>query len=159
MKFIRNRRQQPTKSFNENDFDIYFKKYIQSYLRWMYEQNPYFFEYLTTVEIVNFFMSEFYHPVWLQLKLNTESLNTMTELTDYIKKYAKNSEQMDMEIPLHPLIDYAKPVVMKDYTSIVISEDYKTRVEDLTSNLNLNLNLKFTTIDDCALLEALKKGK
>ena len=53
--------------------DIY-KEFLQSYLAWLYLQNPRFDEFLTNEELTNYLFNEIYIPNNISLYINTDSL-------------------------------------------------------------------------------------
>lgn len=91
------------KNYTSADFKVFFKRYLQSYLKWMYEQNPNFAKYLSTDEVTNFLLQNFVHPIWLQVMMQRKPDRILIEIADYIKKYSCNAEQMEIEMELHPI--------------------------------------------------------
>lgn len=109
------------KSYTSADFKVFFKRYLQSYLKWMYEQNPNFAKYLSTDEVVNFLLQNFVHPIWLQVMIQRKPDRILIEIADYIKKYSCNAEQMEIEMELHPVStvsNYAKETKMPQLSHV-----------------------------------------
>ena len=92
-----------TKDNQHIDVKTWYKKYIQSYLHWMYEQNNDFLGNLTTDELCNFFINELNHPLWFQLYLSLMTFRVIVETDNYIEKYKKNAEKMIVDIPITPI--------------------------------------------------------
>ena len=112
------------KNYTSADFKVFFKRYLQSYLKWMYEQNPSFAKYLSVDETTNFLLQNFVHPIWLQVMIQRKPDRILIEIADYIKKYSCNAEQMEIEMELHPIstvLNYAKETKMPQLAHI--SED------------------------------------
>ena len=99
MKLIRP--QLATKENQYIDVKTYFKKYLQSYLRWMYEQNNDFMSALSTDEITNFFLNQICHPLWFQFYLKMVPFRVVVESSNYIEKYKKNASNMMVELPIN----------------------------------------------------------
>lgn len=85
---------------NTLDFVTCYKIYVQSYLRWLYEQNPDFSVYLTTEEITNYLLQEIVHPIWFEVMLHREGLRMMADITFYLNKYKSHAHQMSYRIPI-----------------------------------------------------------
>lgn len=92
------------KQVNEKYLNIktYFKKYLQSYLNWIYRQNDSFATFITTEELTDYFICELQHPLWFQLYLKVNPFRAFVETHNYIEKYKKNAEKMAIELEIIP---------------------------------------------------------
>lgn len=155
MKF--NRTNVVTKTTQYLDIKTYFKKYLQSYLRWIYEQNNDFSEYLTTEEITNFFINELKHPLWFQYYLKVASFRCIVESNHYFEKYKKNAMKMVVEMPisLKEPIKHLTPVSM-DVTYKNASASDATFAEDLGKELQLEIPGEIKEVDVVLLRQIYK---
>lgn len=145
------------KSYTSADFKVFFKRYLQSYLKWMYEQNPNFAKYLSTDEVVNFLLQNFVHPIWLQVMIRRKPDRILIEIADYIKKYSCNAEQMEIEMELHPVStvsNYAKETKIPQL--VHVSEDI---LNTNCSQLLQGYPKSWVTEGDYGLFTALVKKK
>ena len=46
--------------------ELLLKKYMQSFLKWIYFQNSNYSKYLTREEISNYFFNQIKHPLWYE---------------------------------------------------------------------------------------------
>lgn len=65
------------------DIKTFLKRYLQSYLSWLYLQNPEFSKTLTAEECTNFFLNEVVHPIWFQVYLKHRPLKLMSHINQY----------------------------------------------------------------------------
>lgn len=84
------------------DLTAYLRKYIQSYLYWLYIQNNKFEKRLSSEELTNFFFNEIEHPIWFIYLLQTNTFKICTEVNNYISRYKKKAELMEPEISIIP---------------------------------------------------------
>lgn len=169
MKFVRKNIQNKTtsqdpvgirahkKSYTSADFKVFFKRYLQSYLKWMYEQNPNFAKYLSTDEVTNFLLQNFVHPIWLQVMIQRRPDRILIEIADYIKKYSCNAEQMEIEMELHPVSTVSNYVKETKVPQLAhVSEDtLKTNCSQLLQSYPKS----WVTEEDYGLFVALVKKK
>lgn len=83
----------------------YLKRYFQSYLSWMFQQNNQFFETLKIEEITNFFLQELEHPAWIELYLKRKPFYLITEANQYFLTYGDLAEVCPVSVPItlkHP---------------------------------------------------------
>lgn len=145
------------KSYTSADFKVFFKRYLQSYLKWMYEQNPNFAKYLSTDEVANFLLQNFVHPIWLQVMIRRKPDRILIEIADYIKKYSCNAEQMEIEMELHPVStvsNYAKETKIPQL--VHVSEDI---LNTNCSQLLQDYPKSWVTEEDYGLFMTLVKKK
>lgn len=93
----------------EVTYELILKKYMQSYLKWLYFQNPSCHKNLTQEEIVNYFFNKIEHPVWFK----EPTFASMVEITEYFKQHL-SPEQVE-------LFDYyytIKPKMASFYSEI-----------------------------------------
>ncbi len=152
-----NRTKVATKNNQYIDLKTYFKKYIQSYLRWLYEQNSDFAANLTTQELTNFFFNKLEHPLWFQLYLSLVSFRIITETDNYIEKYKTNASKMLVDIPivLKEKITYLSPVTI-DVTYKKASDEDITDIQPIISTFKLKKPEKITEVD-VALVNKLRQ--
>ena len=145
------------KSYTSADFKVFFKRYLQSYLKWMYEQNPNFAKYLSTDEVANFLLQNFVHPIWLQVMIRRKPDRILIEIADYIKKYSCNAEQMEIEMELHPVSTVSNYVKETKVPQLAhVSEDtLKTNCSQLLQSYPKS----WVTEEDYGLFVALVKKK
>lgn len=145
------------KSYTSADFKVFFKRYLQSYLKWMYEQNPNFAKYLSTDEVTNFLLQNFVHPIWLQVMIQRKPDRILIEIADYIKKYNCNAEQMEIEMELHPVSTVSNYVKETKAPQLAhVSEDI---LETNCSQFLQGYPKSWVTEEDYGLFMALVKKK
>lgn len=81
--------------------DIY-KEFLQSYLAWLYLQNPRFDEFLTNEELTNYLFNEIYIPNNISLYINTDSLNILSKTYEYISRYKDKTSIFTISMNIHP---------------------------------------------------------
>lgn len=145
------------KNYTSADFKVFFKRYLQSYLKWMYEQNPNFAKYLSIDEVTNFLLQNFVHPIWLQVVMQRKPDRILIEIADYIKKYSCNAEQMEIEMELHPVSTVSNYVKETKAPQLAhVSEDI---LETNCSQLLQGYPKSWVTEEDYGLFVALVKKK
>lgn len=78
----------PTTKNASNDI----KQFLQSYLRWLYDENPNFTTNLTNDEITNYFLNKIHLPVWLNEKLTSnQSFSTIAKIAEYLARYKNDA--------------------------------------------------------------------
>lgn len=161
MKFTRT--QLATKNNQYLDIKTFFKKYLQSYLRWIYEQNSEFETYLTTEEICNFFIKEVKHPLWFQLYLKTTPFRVIIETNNYFDKYKKNANKMQVDVPIVLInpINHLTPVNIDMPYKKADNIDYQN-AKYLVNKYKLEMLDEITEVDATLLKQVdqlIKKGE
>lgn len=150
-----------TKKNQYLDIKTYFKKYIQSYLRWIYEQNSDFEENIKTEELTDFFINELAHPLWFQLYLKSAAFRVMVEVNNYIQKYKKYANRMEVAIPIILIepISNLTPVTI-DITYKPAEGSEKQTAEYLSGHYKLRMPEVITEVDAILLNQVnnLRKG-
>lgn len=123
----------------EQDYDVlvYQKKYLQSYLKWLYNQNEDFNNYLTLDEIVNYFVKELTHPVWFQYLLYCNTFNVLADITAYFNEFKSEAAKFDSYLPI---------IVNKYYDgiqSVPAIENYGRRATDTQLSELEQLGIEF----------------
>lgn len=85
----------------ENMGDIY-KEFLQSYLAWLYLQNPRFYEFLTNEELTNYLFNEVDIPSNISLYINSDSLNILSKTYEYISRYKDKTSIFTISMNIHP---------------------------------------------------------
>ena len=95
------------------NFQTEFKRYIQSYINWLYQQNEKAFEVLTSDEIFEYFIHSIEHPLWFQLFLKKYPFRGIAEIHNYLIKYGNQANMMRNDVAIYPLNNQIglKPVV------------------------------------------------
>jgi len=161
MRFSKPTAKVATKKNQYLDIKTFFKKYIQSYLRWIYEQNSDFEETLETEELTDFFINELAHPLWFQLYLKSAPFRVMVEVNNYIQKYKKNANRMEVTTPIILIehISNLTPVTM-DVTYKPAEDVEKQTAEYLSNHYGLKMPEEITEVDAILLNQVnnLRKG-
>lgn len=136
------------------DIKTFFKKYLQSFLRWIYEQNNEFDKTLETEEICNFFINEVSHPLWFQLYIKLVPFRVVVETNNYIDKYKKNASKMEVEIPINlkTAINNLSPVSI-DTVYKEASQDNIYQAMTIAERFKLMIPEKITEVDTTLLLQ------
>ena len=72
--------------------EIFLKEYLQSLLKWTYNQNPEFAMYLKEDELTTWYIKNMKHPEWFTQEESGDFLSLVADMTDYIRQY-KDSAQ------------------------------------------------------------------
>jgi len=68
--------------------ELLLKKYMQSFLKWIYFQNSNYTKYLTREEISNYFFNQIKHPLWYE----QPNFKKMVEIDKYLNKHSSIEE-------------------------------------------------------------------
>lgn len=70
--------------YNRN---MFLKRYIQSLLKWTYDNNPVFAENLNEDELTKWYINNIIHPEWFRLEMKKNPFETVADMTDYVRQY------------------------------------------------------------------------
>lgn len=128
------------------DFMTYYKVYLQSYLRWLYEQNKEFSDTLSSEEITNFLLKDVIHPVWFEWYCANNALHLIADTTTYLNRYKKHAKQMAYRFPIR--LKSRNPYVLdvqtqENWDTAEASDqqdihDYLAKDIDITNCLNIS---------------------
>ncbi|WP_286146341.1 hypothetical protein [Ileibacterium valens] len=82
------------------------KGFLQSYLRWLYEQNSEFAQNLTPEEISEFLLHQVFLPVWFQICLKQDSFFLLIEILQYIQVYASSAKNFSITQPIELIVTF-----------------------------------------------------
>ena len=122
-----------------NIYEAY-NTYYQSYLKWMYKQNPKFAENLTLEENVNYFLQELNHPFWFRVRLKESSMDVQTQVTEYFKEYSKDANQFDYRIPVFPKGDAPYHGVEIEEEVVPAPENIREMVQNIAKQNRLRID-------------------
>lgn len=71
-------------TYNRN---MFLKRYIQSLLKWTYDNNPVFAENLSEDELTKWYINNIIHPEWFRLEMKKNPFETVADMTDYVRQY------------------------------------------------------------------------
>lgn len=71
-------------TYNRN---MFLKRYIQSLLKWTYDNNPVFAENLNEDELTKWYINNIIHPEWFRLEMKKNPFETVADMTDYVRQY------------------------------------------------------------------------
>lgn len=71
-------------TYNRN---MFLKRYIQSLLKWTYDNNPVFAENLNEDELTEWYINNIIHPEWFRLEMKKNPFETVADMTDYVRQY------------------------------------------------------------------------
>ena len=71
-------------TYNRN---MFLKRYIQSLLKWKYDNNPVFAENLNEDELTKWYINNIIHPEWFRLEMKKNPFETVADMTDYVRQY------------------------------------------------------------------------
>lgn len=71
-------------TYNRN---MFLKRYIQSLLKWTYDNNPVFAENLNEDELTKWYINNIIHPEWFRLEMEKNPFETVADMTDYVRQY------------------------------------------------------------------------
>lgn len=71
-------------TYNRN---MFLKRYIQSLLKWTYDNNPVFAENLSEDELTKWYINNIIHPEWFRLEIKKNPFETVADMTDYVRQY------------------------------------------------------------------------
>lgn len=145
------------KSSYHINIKTYTKKYFQSYLAWLYEQNTEFAVYLHAEELTNFFVQEIQHPLWFQLFLQYEPLAMLAEINQYMERYKQEAHLMKQELPilLQNPIEGTLPTACLKYKEANLKDAQYASHVALQEHLQVPASI---TEVDVLLLRELSKG-
>lgn len=72
--------------------EIFLKEYLQSLMKWTYNQNPEFAMYLNEDELTTWYIKNMKHPEWFIQEESKDFLNLIADMTDYIRQYKDNAQ-------------------------------------------------------------------
>lgn len=82
---------QTQKQVNPNvvkySYSTYLKAYLQSLMKWTFEQNPEFAEYLQEDELATWYIHNMKHPKWFIYEFKKNPFKLVSDMTDYIRYY------------------------------------------------------------------------
>lgn len=92
----------PVKSITDPRYirDTFLKNYLQSFLAWMYKQNPEFAYYLREDEIVTWFMHNIKHPEWFNEEEKKDIFKLVADCTDYIRQNMNNADTFTLRMAI-----------------------------------------------------------
>ena len=123
------------------------KVYLQSYLRWLYEQNEDFADNLAMEECTDFFMHKVAHPLWYQLYSKYHPFTVLVETNQYLRNFAKEAPLFEprMEIMLKEDIAHTAHV---EYVRLLRASEYDRKwMMRIAESENLYLPPKLTNAD------------
>lgn len=82
------------------------KGFLQSYLRWLYEQNSEFAQNLTPEEISEFLLHQVFLPVWFHICLKQDSFFLLIEILQYIQVYASSAKNFSITQPIELIVTF-----------------------------------------------------
>lgn len=84
----------PVKSITDPRYirSMFLKTYLQSFLAWMYKQNPEFAYYLREDEIVTWFMHNMKHPEWFEEESKKDVFKLVADCTDYVRQNMNSAD-------------------------------------------------------------------
>lgn len=85
------------------------KLYIQSFLHWLFVQNPNMLEWKND-EIANYMLQNFNHPNWFYFMYKKDAFNTLIEVEEIISACKNNADAYEPAFVISPKIalDYDK---------------------------------------------------
>ena len=95
------------------------REYIQSFMIWLYTQNPDFSNLLSQEEIVNYFLEDLRHPLWFRLFLKVDPFNVIVRVDSEIRKYIHHAYELEGSYFI-----YISPSKDANYTSLELKELY-----------------------------------
>jgi len=78
------------------------REYLQSFLKWLYNQNDEFATTLNDEEITNYLLNELNHPVWFKYLLKNEPFHLIVEANQYISEYKTHADCLRSSIKIKP---------------------------------------------------------
>lgn len=87
----------------QKSFGAKLTAFLQSYLHWMWLQNPRLDEYLTTDEIVNYLFHQMELPVWFQLLQRNQPWDLMTTVHRLIASNKHRADTFTLQMAVFPL--------------------------------------------------------
>lgn len=118
------------------------REYIQSYVGWLYAQNPDFAETLTHEEIVNYFLENVRHPIWFRLFLKVDPFNVIVRVDSEIRKYTNYAYELEGSYFV-----YINPSKDANYTSLELKEIYpRANAQQLAYIKKSCENLKYSLL-------------
>ena len=114
----------------EIEDELLIKKYVQSFLCWIYRQNEDFSEYLTREEISNYFFTHLIHPVWFSIYMKENTFKKSVEIDRYIhsSKTKPADKVFEYHYQIHPKDD-APYIPLRQVDELINQEQRKILIE------------------------------